>query len=400
MDLFGKIKSFFSGNDPSSSPLSPGSSKDTFLEESVHTDQALASPNLIKDKSIENPSFIDRSRFIDHAFNLTKDIEATFNSLGGKIITGDPALSLLTESAYKIIFKSTDFISEQLPTSEYGYRPEELEKAKVSYEKRDEVLKQLRFDIDDFALQTVSTEAEEAHKVVVDQLVAFRNKVERIIESNALVSFRNYPSGNSMDTVMIQSTSTQKVSLSYLHQGFGVLFIHPREIHHVDLRTINQYSSTVKDSIGHQLQFGKTDDGRHVIQQLGMRSCGASVTNMVLLDMGLKPDIESEHITNLSNNDKLIADFTRAGASKVAERTVAYNLPWQQKLEFLTNELAKGGPLILAVGGEIGGHYIILDRIDTKTGLASIRDPYHGWAIQCSADGIAKRFGATAISFY
>ena len=49
------------------------------------------------------------------------------------------------------------------------------------------------------------------------------------------------------------------------------------------------------------------------------------------------------------------------------------------------------GSGILSVGGEIGGHVVVLDSFSMATNTAIIRDPFHGWSITISADSLLRR---------
>jgi hypothetical protein len=51
------------------------------------------------------------------------------------------------------------------------------------------------------------------------------------------------------------------------------------------------------------------------------------------------------------------------------------------------------GPASISVGGELGGHQIIVDAIDFGTETAVIRDPHHGWQITIRLDSLRKRCG-------
>jgi NifU-like protein involved in Fe-S cluster formation len=398
MEFFDRLRNIFSRNEPEASSAKPLAEKDSFIQESLLSGSQTSS-ELIVNQVIEHSLFVDRDRFVDHAFNLTKDIAAIYDSLKDKIQISAQELESLKDPANGIVSRLNSLTVAQLPSKLYGYSPAALEKAKSIYNERDEHLKSISAQIASFAQHSVPLGAEEAHRGVVGKLISFHTLTGKISDTNALLSFRKYPSGNSMDTIFQMDPKKNGGKLQFLHDGTGALFIQPQEIHLVELSAVSQYKQTIKDKYGNVLNFGKTDDGRHVIHQTGMRACGASVTNMILLDLGLKPLIELEDQTNLSNNQKLMYDFKRAGVTKVTEREIEYDLPWREKLDFLTTQVGNKGSLILSVGGEIGGHYIILDKIDSKMGLASIRDPYHGWAIQCSAQGIAKRFGARALAF-
>jgi hypothetical protein len=128
-----------------------------------------------------------------------------------------------------------------------------------------------------------------------------------------------------------------------------------------------------------------------------MRAWTASVTNMIRLDKGIKPDVQIEYTRNIGTLEQIASELNISGINAVTN-TPTERLPIRAREQILESALKESRSIILSVGGEIGGHVIILDKFDTETNTATIRDPYHGWSIKTDARGIANRFDGQYVS--
>jgi hypothetical protein len=133
-----------------------------------------------------------------------------------------------------------------------------------------------------------------------------------------------------------------------------------------------------------------TADNRAVIQQQSIRGCTAAVTAMLISDNDRFFDSHTLSARNLSDNATMIKDLVNARLEPVVT-TVG---PTTQPLAPLFEALQRHGSAILSVGGEIGGHVIVLDSLDFINGTARIREPHHGWAITITLKALTRRMFA------
>ncbi len=344
---------------------------------------------------IQNPELIDQSRIVDKGYNLSKDISKLCREASISSPELESQIESLKVSATRIILDCTKNIAEQLPAAGSGYSKSGLSKAKELFSKEAEFAKDMTERVQSLS-QNIPESMTAITREVVTKVGLFTELAEKVILENAQVSFRNYPVGSMSDSVIID-TKTRKSE--FMHDGTGLLFLKSNEIRAIDLKTSPTTGQTMTNKFGQTLRYDLTEDGRHVIQQIGMRACVASATNMMLMDHNLKPNISAEYDTNLSSLQYATKDLQRSGLESAELRIIETELSWNGKIELLTKDLEKGsGPLMLSVGSEIGGHVIILDSINPETQMAKIRDPYHGWAIETPAMVIAKRFDGSYIA--
>ena len=143
---------------------------------------------------------------------------------------------------------------------------------------------------------------------------------------------------------------------------------------------------------------------RHLIPQRAQRSCGYAAGAMIALDAlcryGKTPDIASRFIDNIPlgtlSTPESIARLlnlipTLRGAGLEAVSTDLRGGP----LPALTASTEQFGSVMLSIGGEIGGHFVVVDTPKRNaTGDVEsfrLRDPYHGWDITVTAVGLRQR---------
>jgi serine/threonine protein phosphatase PrpC len=128
---------------------------------------------------------------------------------------------------------------------------------------------------------------------------------------------------------------------------------------------------------------GRTEDGRHVMQQQATRSCVPTAVAMLLMDRNSLTSEVDEAVsrTNLANDDDAVRWIEGSGKMPVVLSRPEDRHP----LEFLSNQLSSYGSGIVSITHpQGGGHVIVLDKIDLKKKIALIRDPYHGLSLEIS----------------
>ena len=122
-----------------------------------------------------------------------------------------------------------------------------------------------------------------------------------------------------------------------------------------------------------------TEQGRHVILQQAVKSCGPSCAAMLILDHGKKPDYDTIKHVSLSNTDQVAKWIEDAG---LQSKKTDLSAEKEDKVGALIKCLNKDGPGVLSIyHDEIHGHFIVLDAISIDDHTAMIRDPFHGWAL-------------------
>jgi hypothetical protein len=394
MSLFNDIKEIFGftsprieGRDPIKGQPDINLSKSQGLDRSSNPDS-----QIIKNYEITLGALLSRTRFVDKAMNLDREISAITKEFSEKFPEHRDAFNKAKDSAQKLVVESSKNLVEQLPSRENGYSIKALQKAKELFSKESEFSRDMANRLD--TLKSELAELPVDFSTRIYSAVEHHTKLaEQLVIDNAKVSFRNYPLGSLADTIIIDPKNN---SAKYANDGTGLLFIRPDEITKIEASINLSHSKTVADQYGY-LKYDVTEDGRHLIHQTGMRGCVASVVNMILMDNKLKPDVRAEKETNLSNLEAATRSLRRAGLNQAEVQRMPEINGWRDRLDKLAQEADQRGPLILSVGGEIGGHVIILDYINLDTGIAKIRDPYHGWAVETEAKGIAKRFDGAYI---
>lgn len=189
---------------------------------------------------------------------------------------------------------------------------------------------------------------------------------------------RMFPRGSSADTAAFG------LKRKYLHASQD-FFIRSEEILEVHLHPLD-FSYVLSPHWGH---YGKTADGKTVLQQDGWRSCVAACAVMLTLDHCKSPDVEWFASCNLANHEELVWRFEKVGLKGT---TINFSNSSRKKAaKRLESLIELHGSGILSVGGEVGGHVIILDAFSLKNNTATIRDPYHGWCITTVAQAILDR---------
>jgi hypothetical protein len=152
------------------------------------------------------------------------------------------------------------------------------------------------------------------------------------------------------------------------------------------------HPSTGQVMLGEGVVANAGADGRITIQQQGQRACTAAASGMLIHDAGKPVNVDDLKSRNLGNKDSVRGDIERAGLkARVAE--IKAPTP-REAMQALEENLRQFGSAVVSVGGEIGGHVIVVDSVDLVHGRATIRDPWHGWRITVTLDALAKRTGS------
>lgn len=192
-----------------------------------------------------------------------------------------------------------------------------------------------------------------------------------------------YQTGHDQDRFEKVAGLKQTKAVS-IHDPFGdSQFIDDDEIISVEMAP-KDHKRYVED-----IAYGVTEDGRHVLQQPGMRACVATTVAMLTLDHNANFDVDWVSTCNLSNLKEAETEFGYYGL-----RTQIFKQMFSNNRELLcqlVKLLEKNGPGIVSVNGELGGHVIIVDKIDLENKKVLIREPWHGWSIEIKLSALIKR---------
>lgn len=191
---------------------------------------------------------------------------------------------------------------------------------------------------------------------------------------------RRVPPVGFCDTIQIVNGVIQSV------HGQGILF-RDREIIHrhrfVEKQLLNREN---------RIYAYKTRSGSYILQQQATRGCTAAVTAMLALDHGKQANISDLRTRNLGTTETKLSDLKKYGLSPVV-----LEVRVDSGLNHLRRRIRKMGSAIVSIGGELGSHVVIVDRISKARNLVQLRDPYHGWKITVSKESFAKRLGFSKV---
>ncbi len=189
------------------------------------------------------------------------------------------------------------------------------------------------------------------------------------------------PRVGGQDTIMIEPDG----SVTSIHNpDLNALFIGNPEILGMEMPP-SQHKLSIDG-----IPYGRTTDGRIVMQQQGQRGCVATATTMLAMDNGGRPDTGWVKACNLSNLEEASRSLERSGLSPIYTNRHGNKQEIGRQLETL---IAQNGSGVLSIGGEIGGHVVAIDSFSMQDNTAIIRDPFHGWSITVPADSILRRMG-------
>lgn len=124
----------------------------------------------------------------------------------------------------------------------------------------------------------------------------------------------------------------------------------------------------------------------HLLPQFQLHGSGYAVTEMLKMDRGLQPDLAELVFKNIDD------------PARMERRLKASNLPAHydhsrkaNPMQRLRDLLRLHGSVAVQIGGELGSHFIIVDRIDDLAGTAQLREPYHGWAVAVGLHALERR---------
>lgn len=118
-------------------------------------------------------------------------------------------------------------------------------------------------------------------------------------------------------------------------------------------------------------------DGKCMLQQPAVRSCGPTSLAMLLMDRGIDFDIGYLFSTNLCN-DKDMSRWAHQYGYKCEKLDGCFGAsPDIEKVKLF---IETNGSLLASIDAQdLGGHYVVVDSIDNDQ--VTIRDPAHGWRV-------------------
>ena len=131
-----------------------------------------------------------------------------------------------------------------------------------------------------------------------------------------------------------------------------------------------------------------SENGKGIVQQCAMKSCGQTCVAMLLLDHGLTPDLGGISTGSWSNPDSMIKLLAEGGLKAECDK-----ISTKSKNKFLLNlqkQVHGRGSTIVTLKslgeGRIGGHVLICDDVSFNLLSVRLRDPWHGWEITVTAE--------------
>lgn len=138
--------------------------------------------------------------------------------------------------------------------------------------------------------------------------------------------------------------------------------------------------------VEHPVYVAYTKYEKRILQQQAGRGCTAAASAMLILDHGGKIDLQELQARNLGNDEDMMQDIQRAGLTPLMSTLDKENL-----LPSLRKAIQDHGSAIVSIGGEVGGHVIVVDDVSEKLDSVRLRDPYHGWEITVTAKAFLQR---------
>lgn len=159
--------------------------------------------------------------------------------------------------------------------------------------------------------------------------------------------------------------------------------LHPRDFDRViAVEDVRRYAIA-------EIPYGMTPDGKTVMQQVGWWGWGAACYAMLAMDHGREPNVDFIITNNTSRMSSLRGRLSRLDLKATPARVIkSDSRETAQGIELVIQAF---GPGILKVSGETSGYTIILDAISLKENTATIRDPFHGWSIDTTAEAVLSR---------
>jgi len=211
-----------------------------------------------------------------------------------------------------------------------------------------------------------------------------------------------------------------------LHDASGIRFITDEEVLRVHA-THRQWEFRDKQTLPPALDIGGRQEGlytlrlpvgnvpvyrsvdatapgapvRHLIPQQAHRSCTYAAAAMVLLDACSRHGVQCsstcvllENIIqgNLGNEEHSLVLMRRAIRGQPLTPQIV-RVPFH-RTDTLSDLLDRHGPAVGSMGGELGGHSIVIDSVSERNRanpVVRIRDPFHGWDIQTRLSSLTLR---------
>lgn len=219
--------------------------------------------------------------------------------------------------------------------------------------------------------------------------------LENLINSLKINLKRRYPGCEVMDTV--NDRPRQKLPKGYNGDAFPKV---GEILHWHDITA--EKTLWLKDK---SFVYHTTQDGRHVVQQIGHKACTAACAMMLILDN--HANVHSIHIEALSarsgSPDSIIVEDLRHAGLKTKHTVINIKSNSPTKLPELKSDqiievdskqqialvvkdlIDKNGPVAMGLGLKyLGNHELLIDRIDLPEasnkmqGSVTLRDPHHG----------------------
>lgn len=134
----------------------------------------------------------------------------------------------------------------------------------------------------------------------------------------------------------------------------------------------------------------KDEKNRIVIQQQATRGCTAAAVSMLIYPKCGRIDVPYLRRTNLGDTTSMQSKIAELHlASRVTKLDLKKSI--EDLLFLMRNQLIVNGSAIIEIGGEIGGHVVLVDEISEDLQTIRLRDPYHGWAISVGKNAFSTR---------
>lgn len=192
---------------------------------------------------------------------------------------------------------------------------------------------------------------------------------------------RKFPSTVNCDTFIIpKSISLNNLKTPVDSEGYAISFSEhgphtSKFIEDHDILSIFPVGSIRYLDPASAIPVGIYSDHKVMIQQQGTRGCVAACAAMMMEDRQRHWKMDRLAKTNLANEKHLLSWLKQAELDAAIHEI-------QEGICELESFIKQHGSISCMISGELGGHAIILDQIDSNQ--ATIREPFHGWRITIS----------------
>ena len=171
-----------------------------------------------------------------------------------------------------------------------------------------------------------------------------------------------------------------------MNLGLDTEFLHKQDIVsvHLDPKGFQHECGSTN------IRYGRTEQGQHVLQQVGFFGGSAACVEMIRMDHELTLDSCHLNFSRFGGSDQRSHLLEQAGLDifhfvKSGERGSERNL------EYLEEQVGNRGSAIISIYPKgLGIHAIIVDELCSSLDIAKIREPFRGGALSVRASALER----------